>query len=173
VFRPADAIETLECWQLALKLDTAPSVLALTRQGLPSVRTYEERNVCAQGAYELAAGGKDPQVTLMASGSEISIAMEAREKLEAEGIGARVVSVPCMELFEQQSAATKADVLGNTPVRIAVEAAMQMSWDRYLREQDIFIGMDDFGASAPAPQLFQHFGITADAVIAAAREALA
>ena len=173
VFRPADAIETLECWQLALKLDTAPSVLALTRQGLPSVRTYEERNVCAQGAYELAAGGKDPQVTLMASGSEISIAMEAREKLEAEGIGARVVSVPCMELFEQQSAATKADVLGNTPVRIAVEAGMQMSWDRYLREQDIFIGMDDFGASAPAPQLFQHFGITADAVIAAAREALA
>ena len=173
VFRPADAIETLECWQLALKLDTAPSVLALTRQGLPTVRTYEERNVCAHGAYELAAGGKDPQVTLMASGSEISIAMEAREKLEAEGIGARVVSVPCMELFEQQSAATKADVLGNTPVRIAVEAAMQMSWDRYLREQDIFIGMDDFGASAPAPQLFQHFGITADAVIAAARKALA
>ncbi len=173
VFRPADAIETLECWQLALQLDTAPSVLALTRQGLPAVRTYEERNVCSHGAYELAPGGKDPQVTIMASGSEISIAMEAREKLEAEGIGARVVSVPCMELFEQQSAATKADVLGNTPVRIAVEAAMQMSWDRYLREQDVFIGMDDFGASAPAPQLFQHFGITADAVIAAAREALA
>lgn len=173
VFRPADAIETLECWQLALKLDTAPSVLALTRQGLPTVRTYEERNVCAHGAYELAAGGKDPQVTLMASGSEISVAMEARATLEAEGFGARVVSVPCMELFEQQSAATKADVLGDTPVRIAVEAAMQMSWDRYLRPQDIFIGMDDFGASAPAPQLFQHFGITADAVCAAAREALA
>jgi transketolase len=173
VFRPADAIETLECWQLALKLDTAPSVLALTRQGLPTVRTYEERNVCAHGAYELAAGGKDPQVTLMASGSEISVAMEARATLEAEGIGARVVSVPCMELFEQQSAATKADVLGDTPVRIAVEAAMQMSWDRYLRPQDIFIGMDDFGASAPAPQLFQHFGITADAVCAAARDALA
>ena len=173
VFRPADAIETLECWQLALKLDTAPSVLALTRQGLPTVRTYEERNVCAHGAYELAAGGKDPQVTLMASGSEISVAMEARATLEAEGIGARVVSVPCMELFEQQSAATKADVLGDTPVRVAVEAAMQMSWDRYLRPQDIFIGMDDFGASAPAPQLFQHFGITADAVCAAARDALA
>ncbi|MBT7280282.1 MAG: transketolase, partial [Rhodobiaceae bacterium] len=173
VFRPADAIETLECWQLALKLDTAPSVLALTRQGLPTVRTYEERNVCAHGAYELAAGGKDPQVTLMASGSEISVAMEARATLEAEGIGARVVSVPCMELFEQQSAATKADVLGDTPVRIAVEAAMQMSWDRYLRPQDIFVGMDDFGASAPAPQLFQHFGITADAVCAAARDALA
>lgn len=173
VFRPADAIETLECWQLALKLETAPSVLALTRQGLPSVRTYEERNVCAHGAYELAAGGKDPQVTIMASGSEISIAMQARDELEQAGIGTRVVSVPCMELFEQQSAAAKADILGDTPVRIAVEAAIQMSWDRYLRPQDIFIGMDDFGASAPADQLFKHFGITAEAIVSAAQKALA
>ncbi len=173
VFRPADAIETLECWQLALKLETAPSVLALTRQGLPTVRTYEERNVCAHGAYELAAGGKDPQVTIMASGSEVSIAMQAREELEQAGIGTRVVSVPCMELFEQQNAAAKADILGDTAVRIAVEAAIQMSWDRYLRPQDIFIGMDDFGASAPADQLFKHFGITAEAVVSAAQKALA
>jgi len=172
VFRPADAIETLECWQLALKLDTAPSVLALTRQGLPTVRDYEERNSCAHGAYELAAGGSDPQVTLMASGPEISIAMEARAALKEDGIGARVVSVPCMELFEQQSPATKADVLGDTKIRIAVEAAVQQSWDRYLRPQDIFIGMDGFGASAPASQLFQHFGITAEAIATAARDAL-
>ena len=173
VFRPADAIETLECWQLALKLENAPSVLALTRQGLPAMRGYEERNVCAHGAYELAAGGKDAQVTIMASGSEVSIAMQARTQLEEAGIGARVVSVPCMELFEQQSAATKADILGDTPLRIGVEAAIQMSWDRYLRDQDIFIGMDDFGASAPADQLFKHFGITAEAVVSAAQKALA
>ena len=172
VFRPADAIETLECWQMALKLDSAPSVLALTRQGLPTVRDYEERNSCAHGAYELAAGGGNPQVTIMASGSEISIAMEARAALKEDGIDARVVSVPCMELFEQQSPATKADVLGDTTLRIAVEAAVQQSWDRYLRPQDIFIGMDGFGASAPAGQLFQHFGITAEAIAAAARDAL-
>jgi len=173
VFRPADAIETLECWQLALKLDTAPSILALTRQGLPLQRSYEERNVCSHGAYELAAGGKDAKVTIMASGSEVAIAMQARAALQDAGIGTRVISVPCMELFEQQSAATKADILGDTPVRIAVEAAVQMSWDRYLRPQDIFIGMDDFGASAPADQLFKHFGITAEAVTAAAQNALA
>ena len=172
VFRPADAIETLECWQLALKLDTAPSILALTRQGLPAVRGYEERNGCAHGAYELAAGSSDPQVTILASGSEVSIAMEARAALKEDGIGARVVSVPCMELFEQQNPATQADILGNTPIRIAVEAAIRQSWDRFLRPQDIFIGMDGFGASAPAGQLFQHFGITADAIAAAARNAL-
>jgi transketolase len=172
VFRPADAIETLECWQLALKLDTAPSILALTRQGLPAVRGYEERNGCAHGAYELAAGGSDPQVTILASGSEVSIAMEARAALKEDGIGARVVSVPCMELFEQQNPATQADILGDTPIRIAVEAAIRQSWDRFLRPQDIFIGMDGFGASAPAGQLFQHFGITADAIAAAARNAL-
>ena len=173
VFRPADAIETLECWQLALKIDNAPSVLALTRQGLPAQRSYEERNLCTQGAYELATGGKDPQVTLMASGSEVAIAMDARAALEAEGIGARVVSVPCMELFAQQSASVQEDVLGDTPLRIGVEAAVQQSWDRYLRPQDIFIGMDGFGASAPAGQLYQHFGITAEAIAEAARKALA
>ena len=173
VFRPADAIETLECWQLALKIDNAPSVLALTRQGLPAQRSYEERNLCTQGAYELATGGKDPQVTIMASGSEVSIAMDARAALEAEGIGARVVSVPCMELFAQQPASVQDDVLGDTALRIGVEAAVQQSWDRYLRPQDIFIGMDGFGASAPAGQLYQHFGITAEAVAEAARKALA
>ena len=173
VFRPADAIETLECWQLALQADKTPSVLALTRQGLPAVRDYEERNLCANGAYELASGGKDPQVTIMASGSEVEIALQAREQLKQEGVEARVVSVPCMELFDQQADSVKADVLGDTPVRIAVEAAIQMSWDRYLRPQDRFIGMEAFGASAPAAQLFEHFGITAEAIVETARKALA
>ena len=153
-------------------LRAIPNTFVFRPAGLPTVRDYEERNSCAHGAYELAAGGSNPQVTIMASGSEISIAMEARAALKEDGIGARVVSVPCMELFEQQSPATKADVLGNTTLRIAVEAAVQQSWDRYLRPQDIFIGMDGFGASAPAGQLFQHFGITAEAIAAAARDAL-
>ena len=172
VMRPADAIETLECWQLALKINNAPSVLALTRQGLPTLRDYAERNLCAAGAYELAAGGSDPQVTLMASGSEVVIAMQARDLLKQDNISARVVSVPCMELLEKQSDAAQSDIFGDTPLRIAIEAAVRQSWDRYLRPGDIFIGMDSFGASAPAAQLFEHFGITAEAVAEAAKAAL-
>ena len=173
VFRPADAIETLECWQLALQAEKTTSVLALTLQGLPMVRDYEERNLCALGAYELASGGADAEVTLMASGSEVEIVLQARDMLKQDGIHARIVSFPCMDLFEKQPAAVKADILGNTKIRIAVEAAIQMSWDRYLREQDCFIGMEAFGASAPANQLFEHFGITAEAIAEAARKGLA
>ena len=170
VFRPADAIETLECWQLALQAKKTTSILALTRQGLPPYRDYEERNLCAAGAYELAAAGKNPQVTIMASGSEVQLAMQALEKLRDLDISARVISVPCMELFAQQSAGAQADIIGDAPLRIAVEAAVQQSWDRYLRPGDIFVGMEGFGASAPADQLFQHFGITADAIVAAAQK---
>ena len=124
------------------------------------------------GAYELAAGGSDPQVTLMASGSEVAIAMQARDLLKQDNISARVVSVPCMELLEKQSEAAQSDIFGDTPLRIAIEAAVRQSWDRYLRPGDIFIGMDSFGASAPAAQLFEHFGITAEAVAEAAKAAL-
>jgi transketolase len=170
VFRPADAIETLECWQLALQAKKSTSILALTRQGLPPYRDYEERNLCAAGAYELAAAGKKPQVTIMASGSEVQLAMQALEKLRDLDISARVISVPCMELFAQQSPSAQADIIGDAPLRIAVEAAVQQSWDRYLRPGDIFIGMEGFGASAPADQLYQHFGITADAIVAAAQK---
>ncbi len=170
VFRPADAIETLECWQLALQAKKTTSILALTRQGLPPYRDYEERNLCSAGAYEVAAAGKNPQVTIMASGSEVQLAMQALEKLRDLDISARVISVPCMELFTQQSASAQADIIGDAPLRIAVEAAVQQSWDRYLRPGDIFIGMEGFGASAPADQLFQHFGITADTIVAAARK---
>lgn len=170
VFRPADAIETLECWQLALQAHKTTSVLALTRQGLAPYRDYEERNLCAAGAYELAASGKNPQVAIMASGSEVQLAMEAMEKLRELDITTRVISMPSMELFAQQSASAQADIIGDAPLRIAVEAAVQQSWDRYLRPDDIFIGMDGFGASAPADQLYQHFGITADAIVAAAQK---
>ena len=173
VFRPADAIETLECWQCALKHSNGPSVLALTRQNVPALRNFEERNACKNGAYELAAAsGGDAQVTLLASGSEVSIAMQARTMLKQAGIAARVVSVPCMELFNAQNADYRADILGNAPLRIAIEAAIRQSWDAYLRPQDIFIGMEGFGASAPATHLFAHFGITAEAVVAAAQSAL-
>ncbi|MBE8190944.1 MAG: transketolase, partial [Alphaproteobacteria bacterium] len=170
VFRPADAIETLECWHLALQGQDHPSVLSLTRQALPALRDYEERNLSAHGAYELATYGKDPQATLLASGSEVSIAMAAHEALKEEGIGTRVVSVPCLDLFAEQSEETKRSVLGDAPLRIAIEAAVRQSWDRYLRDDDVFIGMDDFGASAPADLLFRHFGITAEAVIAAVKQ---
>ena len=144
--------------------------MALTRQGLPPYRDYEERNLCAAGAYELAAAGKNPQVTIMASGSEVQLAMQALEQLRDLDISARVISVPCMELFSQQNDTAQADIIGEAPLRIAVEAAVQQSWDRYLRPGDIFIGMEGFGASAPADQLFQHFGITADAIVAAAQK---
>ena len=168
VLRPADAIETLECWQVALKNTTGPSVLVLTRQAVPPCREFEERNLCAHGGYELAAGGSNPPLTLLASGSEVAIALAARERLRDVGLGARVVSVPCMELFAAQTPETQADILGETDLRIAIEAAVRQSWDRFLRPTDIFIGMDGFGASAPADQLFTHFGITAEAVVEAA-----
>ena len=173
VFRPADAMETLECWQLALKNATSPSVLALTRQAVPAHRDFEERNLCANGAYELAAGGSNPHLTLLASGSEVTTAMQARTMLKEIGIHARVVSVPCMDLFNSQNSETQADILGNAPLRIAIEAAVKQGWEAYLRPQDIFIGMEGFGASAPAQHLFEHFGITANAVVSAAQEALA
>ncbi len=171
VFRPADAIETLECWQAALDAQSQPSVLALTRQGLPTLRDYSEKNLCAFGAYELASE-KAADVSLFATGSEVSLALEARTLLAAENIKARVVSVPCFELFEQQSASYQADILGEAPVRIGIEAAIRQGWDRFLRPEDKFIGMTGFGASGPGKDLYNHFGITAAAIADAARAAL-
>ena len=172
--RPADATETLECWQIALEQKSTPSALALTRQGLPTVReSYTEKNLSARGAYEIASssgkGGK-ADVTLLATGSEVHIAIEARQELEEQGITTRVISMPCFELFDCQDESYQSDILGDSPVRIAVEAAVRLGWDRYLRDDDVFIGMDGFGASAPANQLFEHFGITKDAIVKAAQE---
>lgn len=166
VFRPADAVETLECWQLALETLDTPSVLSLTRQGVPAVRhEYSDDNLCAKGAYILREATGEVQVTLFATGSEISIALEAKTALEDESIGTRVVSVPCWELFEKQSAEYKGAILSNLSLKVGIEAASKYGWERFLGTDGIFIGMEGFGASAPASQLYTFFGITADAVV--------
>jgi transketolase len=171
VMRPADSVETAECWQLALEHTHTPSVLALTRQGLKLQRGEADTvNKCRTGAYVLAeADGEAPQVTLVASGSEVEVAVDAREQLQADGVAARVVSMPCMELFAQQNEALRNSILPpNIPV-VAVEAAIGQGWERWTGGPDRFIGMTTFGASAPAPELYKRFGITADAVSARAK----
>ncbi len=171
VFRPCDTVETAEAWELALTSKDTPSVLSLTRQGLPTLRTeHRNKNLTAEGAYVLADADGKRQAIIMATGSEVEIAMKARDLLQAEGIGTRVVSMPCWELFEAQDEAVRKRVLPAGPVRVAVEAAARMGWDRWLcgergREaKSGFVGMDGFGASAPAEVLFEKFGITAEAV---------
>ncbi|MEL6922188.1 MAG: transketolase C-terminal domain-containing protein, partial [Pseudomonadota bacterium] len=173
VFRPADAMETMECWELALAARKTPSTLALTRQGLRALRTdYDEDNRCALGAYELATADGDAAVTIFASGSEVEIAMDARAQLEAAGHPTRVVSVPCMELFAQQDADYRAALTGGDCIKIAVEAGVRQGWDSLIGNDGIFIGMDSFGASGPYKELYAHFGITAEAVVAAAEAKL-
>ncbi|MEL6369791.1 MAG: transketolase [Pseudomonadota bacterium] len=171
VYRPADAVETAECWALALANPNRPSVIALTRQSLPPARLiFEEANLCAKGAYVLAEA-PDPHLVLIATGSEIGLALEVQKDLACEAIRARVVSAPCFEHFAAQDDAYKAEVLGDAP-RIGIEAAVQQGWDLFLRPQDKFIGMTGFGASAPATDLFDHFGITVAAVTDAAHALL-
>jgi transketolase len=173
VFRPADAVETAECWKLALDAKATPSVLALSRQKVPAVRLVEAgENLSARGAYQLAGAGHPAEVTLFASGSEVSVALDARERLEAQGVGARVVSVPSFELFERQPADYQAAVIGETEVRVAVEAGVRQGWDRFIGEAGVFVGMRGFGASAPDKTLYGHFGITGEAVAAAAKAKL-
>jgi transketolase len=164
VFRPADAVETAECWQLALQHDDRPSVLALTRQKVPPVRTTPEKtNLCARGAYELAGGDDGPSdAVIFASGSEVHLALKAREMVEAEGYTVRVVSVPCMELFGMQDEAHRQRIVGTERVRAAIEAGVRDGWWRFISRDDIFIGMHDFGESGPGEALFRHFGITAE-----------
>jgi transketolase len=173
VFRPADATETLECWQAALENRAAPSVLALTRQNLPAVRhEYVAENLSAKGAYELSPASGPAKVTLFASGSEVEIALDAQKILEGEGIATRVVSVPCFELFLRQSDAARREIIGAAPVRVAVEAGLAMGWDLFLGGEGAFVGMTGFGASAPFRKLYDHFGINAAAVAHAARNGL-
>ncbi len=164
VFRPCDAVETAEAWEVALESTETPSVMALSRQGLPTVRTERtNENLTQKGGYILKNVRGNRDLTLMATGSEIAIALEAAEVLESQGRQVAVVSMPCWELFDQQSDQYRQSVLGSAP-RIAVEALTGFGWDRYLRTQDVFIGMNDFGASGPAPELYQHFGITKEAI---------
>jgi transketolase len=173
VFRPADAVETAECWKLALMARTTPSVMALSRQKVPAVRTAQAgENMSARGAYQLAAAGHPAQVTIFASGSEVSVALAARDLLEADGIGARVVSVPSFELFAAQPADYQATLIGETAVRAAIEAGVRTGWDRFIGADGVFIGMTGFGASAPDKVLYEHFGITAKAAADAARARL-
>nr|WP_253196041.1 transketolase [Roseovarius sp. PS-C2] len=171
VFRPCDTVETAEAWEIALRSTETPSVLSLTRQGVATLRTeHRNKNLTEQGAYVLADAEGKRQAILMATGSEVEIAMKARDLLQAEGIGTRVVSMPCMELFADQDEAYRKRILPGGPVRVAVEAAVQQGWDRWLcgergREAKAgFVGMDSFGASAPAGTLYEKFGITAEAV---------
>ena len=172
-FRPCDTVETLECWQLALEAKERPSVLALTRQNLPQLRLANDAdNKSAKGAYEISKADGEAKVSIFASGSEVSLAVEAQKLLVARGIPTRVVSVPCMDLLLELPKAQKAAIIGNAPVKIAVEAAIRQGWDAVIGSDGIFVGMDGFGASAPYKELYRHFGITAEAVAEAAQAAL-
>ncbi|WP_407166883.1 transketolase [Bradyrhizobium sp. ORS 111] len=169
VFRPCDAVETAECWELALNRVEGPTVLALTRQNLPQLRTTAPNdNPCSHGAYELVPAQGDAKVSLFASGSEVQLAVEAQKQLAERGIATRVVSVPSLELLLTQPAERQNAIIGNAPVKIAVEAAVRWGWDAVIGHDGEFVGMHGFGASAPAKDLFKHFGITAEAVVNAA-----
>ncbi|PWC50587.1 transketolase [Azospirillum sp. TSA6c] len=172
VLRPADAVETAECWQIALEATGAPSVLALTRQNVPTLRTeHTAENLSARGAYVIVEAEGERKATILATGSEVSLAVEARKALQAQGIGTAVVSMPSWELFERQDDAYKASVLG-TGVRVGVEAAIRLGWDRWLGDKGAFVGMAGFGESAPYQELYKHFGITAEAVVDAVKARL-
>ncbi|GJL84713.1 MAG: transketolase [Micavibrio sp.] len=169
VFRPCDGIETAECWELALNAAETPSIMALTRQGLPTLREDSKENLCARGAYILKEPHGEPEVTLFASGSEVSIAVEAAEQIDAN---VRIVSVPCMDLFFEQDGEYFQSLICNKSVKVAIEAAVRQGWDRIIGGHSTFIGMDGFGASAPAGDLYKHFGITAEAVVEAVKKKL-
>ncbi len=171
VYRPADAIETAEVWEMAVQRK-GPSLIALTRQGVPAVRSEAEKNWSERGGYVLSAGEGKDDIVLMATGSEVHLAIEAQKELYKHNISARVVSIPCMELFQEQGEKYVRSVLGKSLPKIAIEAGIRQGWDRLIGAKGDFIGMNGFGASAPGSDLFNHFGITSDAVVAKARELL-
>lgn len=172
VYRPADVVETIECWQLALESAETPSIIALTRQGLAQIRTeYDADNLCRRGAYEVSAASSDAAVTLLATGSEVAIALDAQKTLEADGIATKVVSVPSFELFAAQDDDYRASILGNG-VRIGIEAGVRQGWEGLIGDKGGFVGMDSFGASAPINDLYNHFGITAERVVEEAKARL-
>jgi transketolase len=175
VFRPGDAVETAECWELAVARADGPSLLALSRQNLPAFRAEAgAENRCARGGYVVAEAPSGPRrATLIATGSEVQVALAASDLLAAEGIPCAVVSLPCWELFAEQDEAYRTEVLGADALRVGIEAAAEFGWSRWLGERGLFIGMSGFGASAPAEHLFRHFGITPEAVVAAVRKRLA
>jgi transketolase len=166
VFRPCDAVEVAECWEIALNRNDGPTVLVLTRQNLPQLRTNAPAdNPCSHGAYELVAAQGEAKVSLFASGSEVEIAVAAQKQLAERGIASRVVSVPALELLLAQPPERKQAIIGNAPVKVAIEAAVRWGWDAVIGSDGEFIGMHSFGASAPAKELYKHFGITAEAAV--------
>jgi len=172
VMRPADPVETAECWALAISRADGPSLLALSRQAVPTLRTGpDDGNLCARGAYVLAEAEGKRMVTLLATGTEVSLAIEARTRLQAFGVGCAVVSMPCFELFDAQDADYRQEVLGSG-LRVAVEAASPFGWARYVGDERRVVGMTTFGASAPAEKLYQHFGITVDRIVELVRREL-
>jgi transketolase len=175
VLRPCDGVETAECWAIALGCSEGPSVLALSRQPLPTLRTHHtEDNLSARGAYILAEACVGPrQVTVIGTGSEVSLAMVARDRLEADGIGTAVISMPSWELFARQPAEYRTSVIDPGTLRIAVEAASPFGWERHIGSEGAMIGLSGFGTSAPPDHVYAHFGLTAEAVVAAARSRLA
>ncbi|MEQ9447382.1 MAG: transketolase C-terminal domain-containing protein, partial [Rhodospirillaceae bacterium] len=173
VMRPCDTVETAECWSIAVSEKKRPTVLALTRQGVPTLRmVHTDENLCRKGGYVLQEADGARQATIIATGSEVSLAIEARAALKEDGISAAVVSLPCWELFDVQDNAYKQQVLGELSTRVAVEAAGTFGWDRYVEGSDCIVGMRSFGASAPATDLFKHFDITAAAVVRAVKARL-
>jgi transketolase len=171
VFRPADGVETAECWELALAAKQTPSILALSRQAVPNLRSNSAKNLSAKGGYVLKLPEGKRDVTLLATGTEVGLAVDAANVLAKEGIAAAVVSMPSFELFRAQTQDYQHDVLGHHP-RVAIEAGVAQSWHEWLRKSDRFVGMSGFGASAPAPKLFEAFGITAAHVAESARQAI-
>ena len=165
VFRPADSVETAECWALALERRDGPSLLALTRQNLPQLRLERTENLSARGAYRLRSARAPRRVVLIATGSEVQVAVETAEALEGQGIGADIVSMPCWSLFDALDAEARADLLPRDVLRVSIEAGTTMGWERYVGEDGLSIGIDRFGASAPAEHLFKRFGFTAEAIV--------
>jgi transketolase len=169
VFRPCDTVETLECWELALRSKDRPSVLALTRQNLPQLSPISlDTNRCAAGAYEISAADGKAEVSIFATGSEVAIAVEGQKLLAAKGVPARVVSIPSFELLLEGPEAARRAVIGDAKVKIGVEAAVRMGWDAIIGSDGAFVGMNSFGASAPFKDLYKSFGITAEKVAEAA-----
>ena len=168
IWRPADSIETVECWQAALEREHSPSILALTRQSMPAVRlTHVAENLCARGGYEVSPASGEAQVSIFASGSEVSLAVAAQAQLKEKGVAARVVSMPCFPAFFEQPEDYRRSVIGNAKVKVGVEAAVRFGWDAIIGDGP-FIGMKSFGESGPYKAVYQHFGITVEAVVEAA-----
>tara|TARA_B100001123_G_scaffold242776_1_gene271437 strand:- start:12 stop:746 length:735 start_codon:yes stop_codon:yes gene_type:complete len=173
VFRPADTIETLECWEIALKNSTTPSVIALSRQKIPFVtEALTKKNMCSQGGYELKKTNINPEITLIASGSEVEIAISALNKLKNYNINSKVVSMPCQELFDKQSQAYREKIIGKNSKKISIEASSIFGWEKYVGHEGASLGMKSFGKSAPSKKLYEDFNLTSDNVVMIAKKML-